>query len=60
LVTEDDIYRRKKGLTYPVRDSETPWQAIYRASVTQLGNGAILEGTDSFRDVASRLPRHNH
>ncbi|MGB3625588.1 MAG: IlvD/Edd family dehydratase [Henriciella sp.] len=60
LVSEEEIYRRKQDLTYAVRDSETPWQGIYRTSVTQLGDGAIIEGADTFRDVTSRLPRHNH
>ncbi|WP_300395384.1 IlvD/Edd family dehydratase [Henriciella sp.] len=60
LVSEDEIARRKQDLVYAVRDSETPWQAMYRASVTQLGDGAVIKGADTFRDVTSRLPRHNH
>lgn len=60
LVDEDEIARRKQDLAYAVRESETPWQAMYRASVTQLADGAAIKGADTFRDVTSRLPRHNH
>ena len=60
LVSEEEITRRKHDLKLAIRESETPWQAIYRASVTQLGDGAVLEGADTYRNVTSRLPRHNH
>jgi hypothetical protein len=48
LVPEDEIARRRAellqaaGTQYPA--SQTPWQAIHRANVGQLGDGAILEG----------------
>lgn len=60
LVAGEEIARRKQDLATGIRDSETPWQAIYRASVTQLGDGAVLKGADEFRNVTARLPRHNH
>ena len=59
-ITTSRIYRRKQDLAYAVRGSETPWQAMYRASVTQLGDGAVIKGADEFRNVTARLPRHNH
>ena len=60
LVDEEEVARRKQDLAYAVRGSETPWQAMYRASVTQLGDGAVIKGADEFRNVTARLPRHNH
>ena len=60
LVDEEEIARRKQDLAYAVRGSETPWQAMYRAAVTQLGDGAVIKGADEFRNVTARLPRHNH
>jgi dihydroxy-acid dehydratase len=66
LVPEDEIARRRAqllqagGYQYPA--SQTPWQAIHRANVGQLGDGAILEGADKFQRVAQKsgIPRHNH
>jgi dihydroxy-acid dehydratase len=66
LVPEDEIARRRAellqagGYQYPA--SQTPWQAIHRANVGQLGDGAILEGAEKFQRVAQKtgIPRHNH
>lgn len=48
------------GYRYPA--SQTPWQAIQRANVGQLGAGAILEGADAFQkiDATFGVPRDNH
>ena len=48
------------GYRYPA--SQTPWQAIQRAAVGQLGTGAILEGAEAFQRIAQTLgiPRDNH
>ncbi|NBC36640.1 dihydroxy-acid dehydratase [Novosphingobium sp. FSY-8] len=48
------------GYRYPA--SQTPWQAIQRAHVGQLGQGAILEGAEAFQRIAQTqgLPRDNH
>jgi dihydroxy-acid dehydratase len=66
LVPEDEIARRRAellqagGYRYPA--SQTPWQAIHRGVVGQLGDGAILEGAERFQRVAQKtgVPRHNH
>jgi dihydroxy-acid dehydratase len=48
------------GYRYPA--SQTPWQAIQRGMVGQLGEGAILEGADAFQrvDETFGVPRDNH
>jgi len=48
------------GYAYP--ESQTPWQAIQRGLVGQLGDGAILEGSETFQRIAQTrgLPRDSH
>jgi len=66
LLDEAELARRRAdlvaqgGFRYPT--SQTPWQAMQRASVGQLGEGAVLElAVDYQRIVANRgNPRDNH
>lgn len=66
LIDADEIHRRREeldaagGYTYPA--SQTPWQAIQRSLVGQLGEGAILEGSETFQriDRTQGLPRDSH
>lgn len=60
LVAEDEIERRKQDGIPAVPPSATPWQEIYRASVGQLDEGAVLETAVKYRGVAGDTPRHNH
>jgi dihydroxy-acid dehydratase len=60
LVEEAEIERRKGDGIPAVPPDATPWQRIYRRSVTQLSDGAVLEGAADFRDLAANPPRHNH
>ncbi|MAM09965.1 MAG: dihydroxy-acid dehydratase [Rhizobiaceae bacterium] len=60
LVGDAEIASRKAEGLPEVPPDATPWQRIYRDSVTQIDEGATLSGADTFRDIASRPPRHNH
>jgi xylonate dehydratase len=60
LVDGAEIERRKKDGVPPVPPSQTPWQKIYRQTVTQLRDGGVIEGADEFRQIARTMPRHNH
>jgi dihydroxy-acid dehydratase len=60
LVEEAEIARRKGEGIPPVPPDATPWQQIYRRSVNQLADGAVLEGAAEFRRIARNPPRHNH
>lgn len=60
LVDTAEIERRKGDGIPPVPPDRTPWQRLYRRSVTQLSEGATLEGMDEFRQIARIPPRHNH
>ncbi len=48
------------GYAYPA--SQTPWQAIQRSVVGQLGEGMILEGAEAYQRIAQTqgVPRDNH
>ncbi|MDH7792993.1 IlvD/Edd family dehydratase [Ochrobactrum sp. AN78] len=60
LVDEAEIARRKaEGIPQTPADA-TPWQMIYRQTVTQLADGATIRDADKFRQLAKTPPRHNH
>ena len=60
LVDEAEIERRKAEGIPPVPPSATPWQKIYRETVTQLADGATIRDAETFRGLAATPPRHNH
>lgn len=60
LLSDDEIAARKKQQPPAVPPSHTPWQKIYRSTVGQLSEGAVLEDAVQFRQIARTLPRHNH
>ncbi|WP_103335462.1 IlvD/Edd family dehydratase [Pseudotabrizicola formosa] len=60
LVDPDEIEVRKQQGLPPVPASATPWQNLYRATVTQLVDGATIDGAEKFVKISGTLPRHNH
>jgi len=60
LVDDVEIAGRKTEPAPPIPADATPWQRLYRQTVTQLSDGAIIEGADDFRGISRTLPRHNH
>ena len=60
LVAQTEIERRKAHGIPPVPTDATPWQALYRRTVTQLSDGAVIEDAATFQRIARRPPRHNH
>lgn len=60
LVADDEIERRKLSGLPPTPPSATPWQEIYRATVSQLDRGGVLELALKYRNVVAKTPRHNH
>ncbi|KQS78932.1 dihydroxy-acid dehydratase [Rhizobium sp. Leaf384] len=60
LVSDEEIERRKADGIPTVPADATPWQRIYRQTVTQLSDGAVIEGAADFRQIAKTMPRHNH
>jgi dihydroxy-acid dehydratase len=65
LVADEEIARRRADLEaaggYPVPESQSPWQALFREKVEPFDRGAVLRGATAHRDIAARhLPRDNH
>jgi xylonate dehydratase len=61
LVPEDELERRKREEGVPdYPESQTPWQEIYRSSVSGLDGGGVMEAALKYRGIASKTPRHNH
>jgi len=61
LVSDEEFLRRREADAAPtVPESQTPWQALYRQTVGQLRDGAVIEDAVRFRQVACTPPRHNH
>lgn len=60
LVEDGEIARRRSEGIPPVPKDATPWQKIYRETVTQLSDGATIRGAEEFRALSAMPPRHNH
>ena len=60
LVSEEELAKRRQGTPPPVPESATPWQELYRATVSQLDRGGVMELAVKYRGVAAKTPRHNH
>lgn len=60
LVSDEEIERRKKDGIPAVPESATPWQELYRSTVSQLDKGGVMEMALKYRQVAKKTPRHNH
>jgi xylonate dehydratase len=60
LVPDAEIERRKADGPPPIPASATPWQELYRATVSQLDSGGVMEMALKYRGVCGKTPRHNH
>ncbi len=65
LISDDEITSRKEALAasggYPMPDSETPWQQIFRDQVKPLSEGMVLKDAPSYQSTAQKgVPRNNH
>jgi dihydroxy-acid dehydratase len=60
LLSDEEIATRREALKIEIPPSQTPWQELFRAHVGQLGDGAILEFAEKYKNVGAEIPRHNH
>ncbi len=60
LVSDAEIAGRKTEPPPPIPESATPWQELYRSTVSQLDSGGVMELAVKYRGVAQKTPRHNH
>lgn len=65
LIPDDVLEQRKQELrqnAYPLVESGTPWQEIFRQEADQLSNGMVLKKAVKYQRLAQKntAPRHNH
>jgi dihydroxy-acid dehydratase len=66
LISEEEYQARLKALIdkggYQIPASQTPWQEIQRAQISQADTGAVLECAPKYQKIAQTVgvPRHNH
>lgn len=65
LVSNEELAERARELEakggYPMPESQSPWQALFREKVGRFDEGMTLEGAAEFRDISRKgLPRDNH
>lgn len=60
LVPEDEWEKRKLGPLPKINESQTPWQEIFRATVSQLSEGMVMKPAIKFKHISNVIPRHNH
>jgi dihydroxy-acid dehydratase len=60
LLDDDELDARRARHPVVPPASDTPWQELYRAHVTQLDEGATLDLATRYRDVGRIIPRHSH
>ncbi|MGH8263755.1 MAG: dihydroxy-acid dehydratase, partial [Steroidobacteraceae bacterium] len=66
LISAQELEARRVALEkaggFPVPPSQTPWQEMQRATVSQQASGAVLEPAVKYQRIAQKfgVPRHNH
>lgn len=60
LLSDEELTQRRKEMKIEVVEAKTPWQEIYRNTVTQLNSGAVIESALKFKQIAKEPPRYNH
>lgn len=60
LVDADEWERRRAAFEPVYPACQTPWQELYRATVGQLADGAVMEMAVKYQKVADSPPRDSH
>ncbi|WP_299986121.1 IlvD/Edd family dehydratase [uncultured Ruegeria sp.] len=65
LLTQQEFAERRQQLEadggYPVPESQSPWQDIFRSSVSQFSEGMVLKRAPEYQDIARKHSlRNNH
>ncbi len=60
LVDADELATRRASYQPPELPNHTPWQEIYRSTVSQLDSGGVIELATKYHDVRQHIPRHSH
>jgi dihydroxy-acid dehydratase len=59
-LNDEVLTERRSRYAFTQPPSHTPWEELYRAHVTQLGDGAVLDIAPKYREVRKIIPRHSH
>ena len=63
LLDDETIRKRKEEIgKYPIPESQTPWQEIFRDTVGELSEGMVINSAVKYQKIAQRFgaPRQNH
>ena len=63
VISDEELRHRRDNMSpLPIPPSQTPWQEIYRQTVSQLETGACVDLATRYVDVIARYgePRHSH
>ena len=59
-LSNEEMTLRKQNKTLSTPVSDTPWQEIYRSTVSDLSQGGVIELATKYQKISHKLPRHNH
>ncbi|MDO6840547.1 IlvD/Edd family dehydratase [Paraglaciecola chathamensis] len=59
-LSNEEMALRKQNKTLCTPVSDTPWQEIYRNTVSDLSQGGVIELATKYQKISHKLPRHNH
>jgi dihydroxy-acid dehydratase len=60
LIDDEELARRRSAYRPPEFDNHTPWQEIYRSTVSQLDSGGVIKIATKYHNVREKIPRHSH
>ncbi|NKC14665.1 MAG: dihydroxy-acid dehydratase [Gammaproteobacteria bacterium] len=60
LISDEELAARRAAYRPPALPNHTPWQEIYRSTVSQLDSGGVIELATKYQDVRQHIPRHSH
>lgn len=60
LISDAEYQQRMDQLEVTIVASQTPWQELYRETVTELSDGAVMKSTDRYHNIVAAKPRHSH
>jgi dihydroxy-acid dehydratase len=60
LIGDDEMAARRAAYEPPEFTNHTPWQEIYRSTVSQLDSGGVIKLATKYQNVRDHIPRHSH
>jgi len=62
LISQAEFKKRRKKKKLLKIDNQTPWQEIFRNTVSQLEDGACIKSRGTYLDISNKkgLPRNSH